>query len=531
MDIKKNALLVILGVGVVAITVAFAAFSSNLIINGTASVPDVSWNIHFQNWTNNTLGTANGHTNTAVYPQVSQLTQSISVANSTKVEGINVTLNQPGDYVSYKFQIINEGSIDASLSNFSHNLTCASGNDCSHLSYEVECTDNENGGNNVLVTNSTLAKDGGLAYCTLTVTYTDTINQNSGNAGSNQVYEKSAASATLDATWVYIQKVDSNSGSGSNSGNEQGGGEQSGGQEQQEDVPSNPEMFTFSDSLITGFNPEYFTETGEDQPGAIVIPLTHQGTTITGIRDGAFYGQNLTSVKFKSNISSIGSGSFGGNQLTTVTIPSTVTTMGYSAFTSNALTSAVIKCNVQIFNDKGAFSNNPNLHTLTFDYSTVRGTDLNFFSDLTVNTLILGNDVETIENGAFYNKTIPTVVINSGAIGNRAFEGATISSLTLNNGVTSIGDQAFESSSITSVNVPNSVTSIGDYAFEGSALTTATIGTGVQSIGYMAFANTSNLTTIVNNSGNSFNWCSIFGITGDNCTFTTGTINGVTITN
>ena len=189
---KKNTLIGALILGVAVMTVAFAALSTNLSINGTVSVADTSWNIHFQNWAKDTAQTVtygeNTHQNTAEYPEVNQLTQLISVANSTKVTGINVTLNQPGDYVKYTFQIVNEGSIDASLDSFSHNLTCASGNDCSHISYVVECKDSASaGGNNVLTRNSTLAKNGGLAYCSLTVTYTDQTNQNSGQAGQNQV--------------------------------------------------------------------------------------------------------------------------------------------------------------------------------------------------------------------------------------------------------------------------------------------------------------------------------------------------------
>ena len=215
----KNILLIVLGVAVVGMTVAFAALSSQLKIQGTASVPNVNWNIHFQNWDDNTEDTVtyggNTHQNTAVFPAASTLTKTLS-PNITKVDGLNVTLYQPGDYASYTFEIINEGTIDASLDNFTHNLTCASGNDCSHLSYTVECVDSQN--NNVLTGNPTLAKNGGLAYCTLTVTYTDQTNQNSGTAGSNQVYTQSAASATLDATWVYVQKVDSQANSGSGSG-------------------------------------------------------------------------------------------------------------------------------------------------------------------------------------------------------------------------------------------------------------------------------------------------------------------------
>ena len=89
-------------------TVAFAALSTNLRITGTTNVAQMNWNIHFQNWqldTQNTITVgSNIQRNTAVYPTVAQLTQSL-VPNVTKVEGIDVTLNQPHDYAQYKFRL------------------------------------------------------------------------------------------------------------------------------------------------------------------------------------------------------------------------------------------------------------------------------------------------------------------------------------------------------------------------------------------------------------------------------------------
>ena len=135
---KKTVLLITLVVGVIAMTVAFAALSTRLSINGTASVPNVSWNIHFVTpWQLDTESTVNGHNNTAEYPSVSQLQNSLST-NTTLVEGLNVTLKQPGDYVKYKFQIINEGTIDAELNSFSAPMTCTVGNNCDEvINYEV----------------------------------------------------------------------------------------------------------------------------------------------------------------------------------------------------------------------------------------------------------------------------------------------------------------------------------------------------------------------------------------------------------
>ena len=242
MDNKKGMLIAILGVGIVAMTVAFAALSTTLRISGTASVPSTTWNIHFQNWALDTASTVTEggitHQNTAEYPTVAQLSQTLS-PNITKVDDLDVTLYQPGDYAKYTFQIINEGSIDASLDTFTHNLTCASGNDCSHLSYTVECVDSNS--NNMLIGHPTLAKNGGLAYCTLQVKYLDQTNTNSGNAGSVQTYTQASAHASLDATWVYVQKLADNSGSGSGSGS------------QEPSTPSNPYETTFTGTYVYDF--------------------------------------------------------------------------------------------------------------------------------------------------------------------------------------------------------------------------------------------------------------------------------------
>ena len=221
-------------------TVAFAAFSTNLRISGTASVPDTDWNIHFTAWQLDTQFTVtvgtNEQQNTAEYPTVEQLQKSLN-PNITLVQGLNVTLKQPGDYAKYKFRIINEGSIDAELSSFSAQMTCTSGSGCDDvINYEVKCYDNENYTGSELTTHSVLAKTNGLAYCYLKVEYKDKTNQNSGNAGSTQTYSQDPITASLSASWQWIQKTN-NGQSGNNSGNEQGNNEP--------ETPSNPYETTF----------------------------------------------------------------------------------------------------------------------------------------------------------------------------------------------------------------------------------------------------------------------------------------------
>ena len=54
---NKNILLGVLVVGVIGMTVAFAALTSRIKLNGTANVAETRWNIHFQNWRLDTQNT------------------------------------------------------------------------------------------------------------------------------------------------------------------------------------------------------------------------------------------------------------------------------------------------------------------------------------------------------------------------------------------------------------------------------------------------------------------------------------------
>ena len=76
--------------------------------------------------------------------------------------------------------------------------------------------------------------------------------------------------------------------------------------------------------------------------------------------------------------------------------------------------------------------------------------------------------------------------------------GSSISSVVIDNGVTSIGGHAFdECSQLTSIFIPDSITSIGECAFKGcSSLTSIMGGNGLTSIGYCAFQHCSALTVV-----------------------------------
>ena len=140
------------------------------------------------------------------------------------MEGLNITLYQPGDYAKYTFNIVNDGTIDAQLDNFTHTMTCESGKNCDFLEYTVECKDSEL---NTVTQNTVLPKNGGSVSCYLQLKFKDVDNlgANTNNQASNLqasivngVYTQEATSATLAANWSWIQRQESQAQGGGNTG-------------------------------------------------------------------------------------------------------------------------------------------------------------------------------------------------------------------------------------------------------------------------------------------------------------------------
>lgn len=98
----KTLSLVTLIVAVLGLTVAFAALSQTLTINGTASVDAASWDIHFENLSE---------------PKITGAAEVIETPTLTNdsFDGLNVKLTKPGDSVTYTFDIVNKGTIAAKI--------------------------------------------------------------------------------------------------------------------------------------------------------------------------------------------------------------------------------------------------------------------------------------------------------------------------------------------------------------------------------------------------------------------------------
>lgn len=109
--------IVALLIAVVGLTVGYAAYSSTLSINGTATVDPASWKVNFGYKTGDSLtGTTTGHATETTAPKLAD----------TTISEFDVTLKAPGDSVTYNFLIKNSGTLNAKLANFTMGtLTCA----------------------------------------------------------------------------------------------------------------------------------------------------------------------------------------------------------------------------------------------------------------------------------------------------------------------------------------------------------------------------------------------------------------------
>ena len=104
---EKALVIVVLLVVIAGLTVAFAALSTTLNINGTAYLDAAKWGIRFENLSSPTkIGSA---TTTG--------TAKIEETKSASITGMNVSLSIPGDKIVYTVDLVNKGTINAKIDN------------------------------------------------------------------------------------------------------------------------------------------------------------------------------------------------------------------------------------------------------------------------------------------------------------------------------------------------------------------------------------------------------------------------------
>lgn len=133
----KEILIAILIMGIVSMTIVYANFTRRLQIVNTAQVNNTNWDIHFENL----VKVPNSDNNAAEV--ISEPTIS---TGKTIISGLDVNLNKPGDYVTYTFDIVNAGDLDAKLYSYVKSTpTCTPSNSiCDSVEYTLKYTNGNN---------------------------------------------------------------------------------------------------------------------------------------------------------------------------------------------------------------------------------------------------------------------------------------------------------------------------------------------------------------------------------------------------
>lgn len=98
-------------VAVLGLTVAFAALSQTLTINGSANVDASEWDVHFE-----------GLTATDKYGDAEEI--SAPNFSETTISNINVKITKPEDEIGYVVNIVNNGTVKAKVSSIEISKLC-----------------------------------------------------------------------------------------------------------------------------------------------------------------------------------------------------------------------------------------------------------------------------------------------------------------------------------------------------------------------------------------------------------------------
>jgi hypothetical protein len=254
--------------------------------------------------------------------------------------------------------------------------------------------------------------------------------------------------------------------------------------------------------------------------GTVIVPETIDGILVTGIGEGFYGSENVTSVTIPASVTNIGDDAF----LYSTNITAINVATNNPAFMSlggvlynktqtqivafpegNPTTSYAIPDSV-VSIETNAFSLSANLASVTIPSGLTSIPDGAFEGCTSLADVVIFRGVSSIGNTAFAgcgltNVTIPDSVTN---IGYLAFNGCgSLTNITIGDGVTSIGNSAFQYTGLTRIAIPDSVTNIANYAFwYSSNLSSVAIGSGVTGIGIQVFSYCPSLTAITVDTNN-----------------------------
>ena len=174
-------------IAIVGLSIAYAAMSTTLKIKGNATIDIASWDIKFDNL-GTTIKTGNA------------VCQDPTLSN-TNIRDYSVVLTKPGDSCSYQFDIVNNGTIDATLGALSKNdeLMCkaiisdsSSQFPCANITYSL--TYDSVNGTNVSQGDSLAAGTKKTVYLTLAY-----------NSDATELASNDLLISGLDITLIYNQ--------------------------------------------------------------------------------------------------------------------------------------------------------------------------------------------------------------------------------------------------------------------------------------------------------------------------------------
>ena len=174
----KFAVITALVIGVMGVAVGFAAFSTALEIDGSATVNTSSWNVFFAS------ATKDG-TSTATVVTEPTITTNDAGKALAKLNDWQVTFNEPGQFAKYNIKVTNSGSYEAILSNVTipTQLTCTGTgeakatdetNVCGNLEYTLTYANaqtHSDGSSSAVITQGDKLAAGQSVDLVLTLTY------------------------------------------------------------------------------------------------------------------------------------------------------------------------------------------------------------------------------------------------------------------------------------------------------------------------------------------------------------------------